>query len=586
MKLGIRSKLFLISLALVAAALIVAEIYVVPKLDRVLTDRIRDDLFVRLALCEQVASSTATMPLDPHDRARLAQEVARRAAARVTLIAKDGKVVGDSDVPERQLGELEDHNNRPEVQQARASPWGSSIRYSTTLGRRMMYVAMRGGNEGEVIRLAVPLTEVDNVTNNMRGILATGALLMLLAVVVLSSAAVQWMSQTLRGLTRAAQTMADGDFTVRTRVPGHDEIASLSAALDRLAQSLTESLSALRGERDLLDRILAGMSEGVLLLGGDGRVLMVNPSLREMLLLGVEIVGKPLLEAIRHGQLKDVLDNARAAEGSVSEEIEIRGLKPRRLLLHVSRLGGEPADLLAVFVDVTEIRRLESLRKDLVANASHELRTPIATVRAAAETLVNAMRRDPKQALSFVDIIVRNSQRLQQLVDDLLDLSRIESKEFRLHIETVEIDGVIERVCSQFQQRAESKRIRLAVDVPAGLSVRADRRALEQVLSNLVDNAVKYCPENATISVGAVNKGEKATLVVGDTGPGIDAKHLPHLFERFYRVDSGRSRELGGTGLGLSIVKHLVEAMQGAVDVESAVGEGSQFMVSLPRAPT
>jgi two-component system phosphate regulon sensor histidine kinase PhoR len=378
--------------------------------------------------------------------------------------------------------------------------------------------------------------------------------------------------------------MIAGDLSVRTRVAGRDEVASLSQALDMLGQSLTESMGALRGERDLRDRILVGMREGVLLLDGSGRVLLVNPALRGLLALGVDAQGQLLVDAIRHGPLEELLDRAEKGGREVSEEIEIAGVRPRRLLVHVARLGGEPG-LLAVFFDVTDLRRLETLRRDFVANASHELRTPIAAVRSAAETLSDALREDPEAAAGFVEMIQRNSDRLQKLVDDLLDLSRIESRELQLACEPVTLRPVAEHVGALFQESARHRGIRLAVEVPADLPpALADSRALEQILTNLVDNAVKYCVEGAAVSVRASAPGASLELVVEDTGPGIEARHLPRLFERFYRVDAGRSRDLGGTGLGLSIVKHLVEAMHGSVSVDSALGRGSRFLVRLPRA--
>ena len=252
--------------------------------------------------------------------------------------------------------------------------------------------------------------------------------------------------------------------------------------------------------------------------------------------------------------------------------------------MRAAALPGDPGGVLAVFVDVTELRRLESVRRDFVANASHELRTPVAAVRSAAETLRSAAS-DPAAAARFSDIIERNAERLERLIADLLELSRIESREFQLSPEPLEIAPVVHHVLSLHRHRAEQKRIELATEFAAGLpSARADRRALEQVFGNLVDNALKYCPEGARVTVRVSPENSTLRVAVADTGPGIDPKHLPRLFERFYRVDAGRSRELGGTGLGLSIVKHLVVAMGGTVGVESAPGQGTTFTFTLPRA--
>jgi two-component system phosphate regulon sensor histidine kinase PhoR len=235
---------------------------------------------------------------------------------------------------------------------------------------------------------------------------------------------------------------------------------------------------------------------------------------------------------------------------------------------------------------VTDVRRLESLRRDFVANVSHELRTPIASIRSGAETLRGGAAGDPEAASRFLEIIERNAERLSRLVEDLLDLSRIESREFRLDLEEVAVAPFVEHLLGQHRGRAGARGVRLEAALPGDLAVRADRRALEQVLGNLVDNALKYCPSGASVTVRASGEGARVRITVEDTGPGIEARHLPRLFERFYRVDAGRSRELGGTGLGLSIVKHLVEAMGGAVGVESELGRGTRFSFTVPKAGT
>jgi two-component system phosphate regulon sensor histidine kinase PhoR len=330
------------------------------------------------------------------------------------------------------------------------------------------------------------------------------------------------------------------------------------------------------------------MQEGVLVLDKNGRVVMMNPSLRSMLLLGTDAKGRLLIEVVRHADLHELVDRARAGRTVALGEIDLPGIKPRRLLVHATGFADEAGGLLAVFVDVTDLRRLESLRRDFVANVSHELRTPVTAVRSAAETLLASALADPDPAVParFVGIIVRNAERLQSLIEDLLELSRLESKEFRLKKERVELTVVASIVIGLFRDRAEKKGIRLKVDLPSDLlALSTDQRALEQVVSNLVDNAVKYCPAGSSVTISAEKKEDTVTVVVRDTGPGIDPKHVPRLFERFYRVDAGRSREIGGTGLGLSIVKHLVEAMGGQVTVESAVGQGSSFSVTLPHLP-
>jgi two-component system phosphate regulon sensor histidine kinase PhoR len=455
------------------------------------------------------------------------------------------------------------------------------------LGIRLRLFALFLGAVG----LGLALAEMSGAGGSVAGLpwlvsLALGVAVSVGASAGLATLAAGWTSRLVRDLTTAAQRMTHGDLDGRTGLEGGDELAELGHALDQLAGSLKGTLRELRSERDLQGRILEGMQEGVLVLDKDGRVVMMNPALRAMLLLGTDAKNRLLLEVVRHADLHELVDRARAGRTIALGEIDLPGIKPRRLLVHATGFAGEAGGLLAVFVDVTDLRRLESLRRDFVANVSHELRTPVTAVRSAADTLMESALRDPDPAVParFVDIIVRNAERLQSLIEDLLELSRLESKEFRLKKERVLMPVVASIVMGLFRERAEKKGVRLKVELPSDLPpLSTDQRALEQVVSNLVDNAVKYCPAGSSVTVSAAKSNGAVRVVVSDTGPGIDPKHVPRLFERFYRVDAGRSREIGGTGLGLSIVKHLVEAMGGEVTVDSAVGRGSSFSVTLPQ---
>jgi two-component system phosphate regulon sensor histidine kinase PhoR len=588
---GVRAKLFFASVAVIVVAVVVAYAYLSPTLDTLLTDRIRDDLFVRVDLvarqAEQahIATSTDAIP----EWEALANDLGKRTRARVTFIAADGRVLGDSEVALDRIPQIENHLHRPEVEEAARTGHGSSARLSDTVHRRLLYVAARIDGGG-FARVALPLESVESAEAQLRRALLVGTLLALAIAVAMSFLTAQFSSRAALHLTTVANTMARGDFEVRARLGGSDEFAELGRALDQLADSLSVTVRQLRAERDRVGRILSGMQEGVLLLDAAGKIALVNPALRQMLLLGADCVGKTPSEVIENEELEKLVGSAQQANATQAAELELFGIKPRRLLVRAVPLAGEPGGLLAVFVDVTDIRRLESMRKDFVANASHELRTPVTAVRSAAETLRFAMESDPESATHFLDIIERNAERLQRLVEDLLDLSRIESREFKLTFEEEDLSELVTQVVALFRERAEKKQIRLAADVPPNFPhVRVDRRAFEQVVTNLVDNALKYSPEKASVIVRAREeegrKGRKrARISVVDTGPGIEDRHLPRLFERFYRVDTGRSRELGGTGLGLSIVKHLCDALGGSISVESAVGKGSTFSFAIDQA--
>ncbi len=587
MKLNLRGKLFAVSLGLIAVSMLAGEIYLRPTVEADLLDRIRDDLFARLSLVEHAARGQTDL-----DRAHwdgLADELGPRAHGRVTFIDADGVVLGDSQVSLDELAHVENHRDRPEVAAALAGGERSSTRNSATVHERLMYaavpLALPGGARGAA-RLAVPLDEVDAAVSKLRHILWAALGLALLVAVVLSSAAAQMLSRALGRMTEAAQRMAAGDLAVRTRPSGTDEISDLGRALDAMAGNLATSLTALRTERDLLEVILQSMQEGVLVLDQDNRMLLVNPALRATFSLGPEAEGRAALELIRNAELQSILERARKGSGAITGEIEITGPKPRRLLVHAASLpplNAKSQGLLAVFVDVSEIRRLETLRKDFVANVSHELRTPITAVRSAVDTLRLTLERDPGASDRFIDIIDRNAQRLGALVEDLLDLSRIESKEYRPDVAPVPLRAVSEQVLSLLRPRIEEKSFDVVNEIAADLpAARADRKALEQVFTNLLDNAIKYCGSGTQIRLRAQRAGSALRVEIADSGPGIESRHLPRLFERFYRVDSGRSRDMGGTGLGLSIVKHLVEAMGGTIGVESIPGRGATFWFTLP----
>jgi two-component system phosphate regulon sensor histidine kinase PhoR len=561
-RLGVRTKLFLVSIALIVASTGAADAYLTSNLATRLSDVIRSDLLVRARLVARAASSLPARLDSDVEWAKFAAESGQAAESRVTIVRRDGTVIGDS-----QYGETS----------------------GATSSRRTYDVSVsfeRDGQRAGVVRLARPSQEVDVAVTGMRRLILVGSVMALGLALLLSHVVAQRMSAAVGELTEAARRMTEGDMSVRTRLIGHDELAELGHALDRLASSLASTLGQLRAERDLQGRILEAMHEGVVVIDRDGRIVLVNPALRSMLLLGADAVGKLLIETVRHAQLEDLIAFSRAEPSEASRlEIDLPGIKPRRLLVHASPLAGDDEGLLVVFVDVTEVRRLESLRRDFVANASHELRTPIAAVRSATETLRSGALDDPRVAARFVDIIERNAQRLQSLLEDMLELSKLESNEFKLKRERVELGSVIPIVLGLFRERAEKKKVRLTAELTgSSAAAQGDAKALEHVLSNLVDNAVKYCPPGTRVLVSVTPQADRIHLVVTDTGPGIPGEHLSRVFERFYRVDAGRSRDLGGTGLGLSIVKHLVEAMRGKVWVESEVGRGSTFTVSLPRA--
>ena len=587
MKLDIRTKLVLVSLGLIAISIVVLEVAVRRQIERDIYDSLRGDLFGRLDLIEHDAALHLA-DANPAAWNRWAEDFGRRSNLRVTIIRADGAVLGDSAVDASAVPDMENHRDRPEFAAALHGERGDSVRWSGTLQRRLFYAAIpvRAPDSGRIVaalRVAEPLDRLEFAIARFHRTLLLAAFLALGVAVVIATIAAQLMSRALRGITLAARRMSAGDLDARIRLSGDDEIGQLGRTLDGLAENLSQSLTELRGERDLLGRMLESMQEGVLVLDRDLRILLINRALREMLLLGADVVGRLPIETIRNAELQAVLDAAASQGKPAAGEVEMAGLGQRRFMAHSTPRGGEPRGLVAVFVDVTEIRKLETMRKDFVANVSHELRTPIAAVRSAAETARRAIEKDPEAAIRFVDMIERNALRLQELVEDLLELSRIESKQFKPKSEPVNIVEQAEQVLALFREAGEKKHLTMSVVAPPEPPIaHADKRAVEQVLTNLIENAVKYCRESVSVTVRIAEREGMFRVSVEDTGPGIDPKHLPRLFERFYRADKGRSREMGGTGLGLSIVKHLVETMGGNVSVESAPGRGTTFSFTLP----
>ncbi len=620
MNLGIRTKLALVSVGLVAISVVSGDLFLTRTLARSVIDRIRDDLLIRVELLSLQVSQTHRPLDDIAGWDSLADSLGQTAHARVTIIRRDGKVIGDSEVETPDLARVENHAGRPEVIEAYQHGHGTSSRWSATIHERMMYVAEPFGPPAApigVVRMAMPLTEVSTAVRHVRVIILVATALALAVAIFMSTLAASWVAQSVRRFTSVAQRMAGGDLTAKTEVNGRDEIAELARALNQLGASLSATLDRLRSERDLQERILFNMREGVVLVDANGRIALVNPAALEMLLPGNgrrlrasfgrapggdglgSLASASVLEVIRSADLHALFESARATGESRIAEIEVfpavvagaasggasGGGRPLRLLCHVTPVAGEVAGTLGVLMDVTDIRRLETVRKDFVANVSHELRTPLAAIASSAETLRHGAGNDPVASDAFIDIIERNAARMKALVEDLLDLSRIEAGELQFRMEPIDVGALVEHVAATFRRKAEERRILLLTEMaPSVPCVEADRRAFEQILINLVDNAVKYSQEGGTITVGAAVESGGVRIAIRDTGPGIEPRHLPRIFERFYRVDSGRSRDLGGTGLGLAIVKHLTEAMGGTVGVDSAIGHGSTFSVLLPRA--
>lgn len=406
----------------------------------------------------------------------------------------------------------------------------------------------------------------------------------LLVAAALSYVVAKSATKPLGEMTEAAMTLARGDFELELARGSSDEFGALSFALFTLSSQLKARIRDVTEERDRLSAMLAGMVEGVLVLSAEGRVIIANHSAEEILEAHVPLVGRTMAEAIRHPQARDAVEGALQLGKAAESEIEALGLHARSVILNVQPLpSSSGGGAVAVLHDVTGLRRLEAVRRDFVSNVSHELQTPVASIQSYAEALLDGTLDERDTTRRFIEVIYRNARRMGRLVKDLLKLSQLEARSpEQLVREPIDVNEVVAHVVATMLQQADHQAgTELATDLPDDLWAAGDPDGLAQMLLNLVENALKYGKPSGKVTVAGRSLEDWVELSVTDDGPGIESRHLPRLFERFYRVDAGRSRDQGGTGLGLAIVKHLAESMGGSVGVTSEPGRGSRFTVRL-----
>lgn len=508
--------------------------------------------------------------------------LARAAAARVTVIAPDGHVAADSEFDSPELTALDNHNSRAEVIAARRLGTGESTRYSRSLGTDLVYRAHSidvGPLAGSVVRVAIPRTRVQAAQANVRRRLL-GALA--LALGLAGAAGALWarrLSLPIKGLKEAAERVRDGQLEARIDVRTGDEIEELAQALDGARNQLANRIQSANSERDQLEAVLDGMVEGVMVTDANGSIVIANPALRTLFGLESPAVGHTVIAAIRQPAVAAIMEETAARNTVMSREITITYPTDRTLALYATKLS--TGGVAGVFHDVTALKRTDAVRRDFVANVSHELQTPLATLSAHAESLADADLTS-NQATESLAAIQRQVDRLSALVADLLELSRIESDGFEPVWTTVDLNALVDDLESEWSPRAEENEQTLTVESEPELELTGDRRLLRQAVANLLENAIKYAGVGAHIRLIARRLNGDTRLEVIDTGRGIPIEDQPRLFERFYRVEKGRTRAAGGTGLGLSIVKHIVDVHGGSVIVESIPGAGVTFVITIP----
>lgn len=526
--------------------------------------------------------------IDVADAKRICHDEVRGSVVRLTVIAADGKVVCDSDAD---AAGMVNHLSRPEVKAALETGAGIRRRESTTVHRPLLYAAIRlgEGTTARVVRVAIP-TEIMAASERR---LDWIVLLTILGTAALAAVPALYLGQRVaRRLERMvgfSRAVAAGDLTAHLSVTQRDELGELEESLDEMGRQLRMWLRGMQAEGDKVRGILGAMIEGVVVISPTGDVILMNRRAEEIFSLApdTDYQGRPLIETCRDPELQELLRETIATGTQVSlREMTLGGDARRNLAVSVAPLADRIGFVL-VFHDITEIKRLETMRRDFVANVSHELRTPLTAIRGYAETLLNGALDDPVRARNFLGVIDRHSERLSRLIDDLLTLSDLELGKSPLKREAVLLESLVDEVVEVLGEKAERSGVRLVKQLPAGLPLLlGDSDRLQQVLINLADNAVKYTPSGGTVTIaaGVAENGDVPSVVVSvtDTGGGIPSEELPRLTERFYRVDKARSRELGGTGLGLAIVKHIVQAHGGKLHIASTVNVGTTVRFSVP----
>jgi two-component system phosphate regulon sensor histidine kinase PhoR len=522
----------------------------------------------------------------------LAQSLVASTGLRVTVISADGTVLAESDKPAEVVSDIENHLQRPEIQMALVRPVGFADRTSTTVRRPLRYAAVAVRQDERVagfVRVAIPLDEVVAViTRVSRTVSLVSVVIGLLAMPVVFKLS-RRVTDPIRDMQEMAMRVASGEFDRRAPVAGGPELEGLGLALNQMSDQLELRLRELAREKSELNATLANMIEGVLVVDAQSRIQIANRSLQERLSLSSLAIGKTIMEALRSSPLQDLVSLALDGQPVSAREMSFFSDDSRVFDVNAACLRGrddKPTGVVVVFHDITRIKKLENVRKEFVANVSHELRTPLSIIKGYVETLLDDESPEPATARQFLQTIARHSKRLEVLIGDLLTISALESQQARLDLDAINLQNIAATVIDELAGQAAARSITVQRIIPESIpEVRGDAQRIHQVFFNLLDNAIKYTQTGGQVVVNAKLQKDIVVTCVSDNGPGIAAEHLPHIFERFYRVDKARSRELGGTGLGLSIVKHIVQAHGGKVWAESDPDhKGSQFYFTLPRA--
>ena len=580
---NIHTKLILNYMGIVLVILLAMYAYLDYSLKQNLSDQITDELKVQANLTREFLLEMLPDTLSYEVVDGFIDRLGADSTARLTFIGLDGVVWGDTERDGQHLRDMDNHRNRPEVQEALGGEIGTIDRYSDTVMTTLRYLALPVVRDGEMIgicRVALPMMAIDTAIGQLRWLLLLAISAGLVFAILFSIITTNVTTKPIRDLTQATKSLAVGELNSRVSVAASGELGELSNHFNQMANRIETQIHEISRERNLRDSILSKMVEGVLLIDAQFAITYANSAAITMLDFPVHYQALSLIESIPDPGLKRLLTEVTETGKAGFADITLVGATERETEIIVVPVGGE---YLVSLHDVSQLRKLERVRSDFVANVAHEMRVPLTSIHGYAETLLNGALDDTDANERFVEKILQQSARLSQLVSDLLDLSHLESGEVQLGLKPCEIDGFQDTILALFDPVFEEADLTFEWRVPNHLPVVfADKQLIGQVLANLIENAIKYTPAGGNITISAEANDAEVIVHVKDTGIGIPAESLPRIFERFYRVDKGRSREMGGTGLGLAIAKHILLQHGGRIWVDSNPGEGSVFHFALP----
>lgn len=584
-------KQFIPSFATLFIALFLFTLFVIGQLEKYDHAQTEKDLIhsanLVIAVLEPSLSSNNTGQIQP-----TVIELGEKSGIRITVMDNEGTVLGETDKNPR---EMDNHSERPEVKEAISGRKGQSSRFSNTLQEDHFYVALpvkgSSGTVDYVVRTSLPQRSLrENIINTEKNIIYASLL-----IAALSALALYFLSRpitrTLKSLIGISEELAHGNLNVQIPIAKKKgELSKISVALNQMTAKLNELFKQLSNEKNQLEAVLGAMSEGVMVISNQGNAVIVNQALKNMFSINGESVGKSYWEILRNREVTEVIEKVLSERNPETKEIFYLYPEERYYLLNVIPLDSPEKEVIAVMFDITDFKRLEKIKADFIANVSHELRTPLTAIKGYSETLEEGAYENTEDLKHFIGIIKRHTDRLINIVSDLLVLSEVESRDYlsgssrESEFEWVDVEEIITSSLEAIKSKASNKALALSFeDSSEHHTVKGNRFLLEQMFVNIIDNAVKYTPEGGSIGIELATPPGFLQIKVSDTGIGIPKEHLPRIFERFYRVDKTRSRKIGGTGLGLSIVKHIVILHGGSVEVDSEEGKGSSFTILLPR---